>query len=223
MTVGIDADNKGAVIEVEGGQRVLVPVGEFSPWLPVTFDPGAIAGNVVGIVRFFVKRLSPSPFIYASPVNLDPMNPYLPLSAPEPYVEQLAKAVGRFYTQGMAEDTHALRAGVLSDEEFLAQSEIVFEERQKLLNHALNTYNGGLLFFYFSSIDLTSHMFFRTLREDATPQDAAHANVIPDLYTQMDGIIGQVEKNSVPIPRWLSCLTTGSRTTGGGSISTRGC
>src|SRR5690606_32591036 len=125
-------------------------------------------------------------------INLDPFDPVMPLSSPEDAIGQLAEATGRFYTQGMPQDTKALSAGVLSDDEFLAQADLIFQERRVALDHVLKHYRGGLLFFYFSSIDQVSHVFWRALEPDAAPEDARYAHVIPDLYHQVDIEIGKV-------------------------------
>ena len=49
-----------------------------------------------------------------SPLNFDPMAPALPISTPASFAAELARATGRYYTQGMPENTGALSAGVFS-------------------------------------------------------------------------------------------------------------
>ena len=67
---------------------------------------------------------------------------------------------GLFYTTGFQEDHKALSNGVFSDDEFVRQADMVLDERLKLLEYALENYDDGLLFFYFSSSDLQSHMLW---------------------------------------------------------------
>ena len=194
MTVDVsivrDRERGAARLRVGDSDHILQP-GEWTEWIPVGFDV-TLSGDLPGMVRFFLSSLEPHTKLYASPVNIDPTAPAMPLSAPASYVDGLAADVGRFYTQGMPEDTKALAAGALSDDEFLAQAELVWEERMKLLERELNRYQGGVLFFYFSSIDMVSHVFFRALAPDAAPEDARYAHIIPDLYHRIDKVIGDV-------------------------------
>ena len=186
-----DPERPVALIRLGDEEHILQP-GEWTEWLPVHFDPGMVSGAIPGMVRLMLADVRPHLRLYASPVNIDPMAPIMPLSAPEHYVEHLAADVGRFYTQGMPENTKALAAGALTDDEFLQQSELVFEESLAQLDRELDRYQGGVLFFYFSSIDLLSHSFWRAIEPDAKPEDAKYAHVLPDLYARIDGVVGDV-------------------------------
>jgi predicted AlkP superfamily phosphohydrolase/phosphomutase len=155
------------------------------------------------MVRLYLDHVRPHLVLYVSPTNIDPTSPAMPISSPAAYAEDMAHEVGRFYTQGMPENTKALAAGVLSDAEFLAQAEIVWQERRRMLDRELTRFldgsdtrpEGGVLFFYIGTIDLLSHAFWRTLDLTLRPEhleDAEHAHVIPDLYARMDALIGDV-------------------------------
>lgn len=191
VPVSVAVDGTNAVVTV-GGTDVVLAQGEWSGWVPVAFSPGVLAGDLHGMVRLFLKSARPNLLVYVSPINLDPLHPAMPVSSPPAYVEKLAAEVGRFFTQGMAEDTKALSAGVLTDEEYVAQALGVFDERMRLLERTLGDFNGGLYFFYVSSIDLISHMFWRSLEPDASAEDARHAHVIPEIYEKVDAAIGRV-------------------------------
>jgi predicted AlkP superfamily phosphohydrolase/phosphomutase len=193
MPVEIAVDEKRPVAMVRmGDSQALLKEGEWSHWIPIAFEPGLVTGGVPGMVRLYLKSIRPEVFVYASPINLDPFDSFMPISEPASYAEGLAKDVGRFYTQNMPEDTKALAAGVLNDDEFLAQADIVFGERKKLLERELKRFNGGVLFFYFSSIDQVSHMLFRALAPDANEHDRKYAHVIPELYERIDAVVGDV-------------------------------
>lgn len=179
------------LLRLGDNEHILQP-GEWTEWLPVGFDPGLLSSEIPGMVRLMLAEVRPHLRLYASPVNIDPMDPVMPLSAPERYVTHLAEDVGRFYTQGMPENTKALAAGALTDDEFLAQSNLVFEESVKQLDRELDRFQGGVLFYYFSSIDLVSHVFWRAIEPDAKPEDAKYAHVLPDLYARIDQVIGHV-------------------------------
>jgi len=205
----LDHDAKAAAIEL-AGRVVVVPQGAWSDWIQVSFDllPLGLA-PVAGIVRFHVKSLAPFE-VYASPVNIDPTAPVAPVSEPPDASAEVADRVGLYYTQGMPEDVNALKEGVLTDAEFLAQGEVVHEEGVRLLDFGFQRWNerGGFLFFYFSGVDLCGHMLWRHHDAEHPNHDAQMAaestadwsqrpgstwkDVIFDLYLRMDPIVGRV-------------------------------
>jgi predicted AlkP superfamily phosphohydrolase/phosphomutase len=186
-------DRKRAVAMVRiAGQKIILCPGEWSAWIPLSFDPGWLGDEIPAIVRFYLKALRPHVLLYASPLNIDPIRPAMPISSPSDFGKTVAQDVGRYYTQGMAEDTKALEAGVLTDREFLTLANHILNKRTAMLQRALKHFRGGLLFFYFSSIDQTSHMFWRTLDPDAPPAVRKHKDVLYKLYARMDAIVGQV-------------------------------
>src|SRR6266700_801458 len=63
-----------------------------------------------------------------------------------------------FYTQGIAEDTTALYDGVLDDREYLDQARTVLAEHRRIFDEEFPKFQKGAFFFYFSSLDLKSHM-----------------------------------------------------------------
>jgi predicted AlkP superfamily phosphohydrolase/phosphomutase len=187
LRVEPDESTDTALIQVGGAERLL-RVGEWSDWVPVRFPLGGPWGSVKGMVRLHLQSVSPEISLYVSPVNMDPLDPAQPLSTPTDYAVELAEDVGRYYTQGMPEDTKALSAGVLSPEEFLDQSALVWAERRRMLDRELSTFEGGFLFVYFSSVDLVSHMFFRELGD---PSHRDH-DAIAAAYERVDEVVGDV-------------------------------
>jgi predicted AlkP superfamily phosphohydrolase/phosphomutase len=191
FTVHVDRTSRHAKITV-GAEERLLAVGEWSDWVPVQF-PLAPTQALDGQVRFYLKGLDPFFELYASPVNIDPLRPAMPLSHPEDYAVELARANGRFYTQGIPEDTNARKTGVLNDAEFLAQAELAGEENRRQYRHVLNGFEDGLLFYYFGNVDQVSHMMWRA-RDPGHPaydaaQDGPHAEVVERLYQGLDGVV----------------------------------
>jgi predicted AlkP superfamily phosphohydrolase/phosphomutase len=191
VRLAVNGDHTAVLVRL-GEEARLLRLGEWSDWIPVSFDPGALVPSVSGMVRLLLKSLAPHTLIYVSPINIDPAAPAMRISWPPELAEAIAAEVGRFYTQGMPEDTKALEAGVLSDDEFLAQARIVFEEEHALLRWQLERFSGGLLFSYISIVDQVSHMFFRALDPDADAETRRHAEVIPELYRRIDDVVGEV-------------------------------
>jgi len=194
FTVDIDTKNNIALFTVDGRQAI-VRAGQWSPWLPVRFPLLGRLKSLSGIVRFYVRSLSPHVNIYATPININPAHPALPISTPKNYASELYRRIGYYYTQGMPEDTKALEYGMLDDAEFVAQTDIVLDERWKMLRSVLDDYRGGFLFFYVSTIDQSCHVLWRNM----DPKHPAHtpslkfADRIERLYVQMDSMLALVQ------------------------------
>jgi predicted AlkP superfamily phosphohydrolase/phosphomutase len=205
FTVHIDARENAARIVVGDEARVL-KTGEWSDWVPIEF-PLMPFQRLRGICRFYLKQVRPTFQLYASPVNLDPMTPAMPISTPATYAAELARATGRFHTQGMAEDTKALNDRVLTRDEFLRQAAFVGDEITRQYWQVLDGFTNGLLFYYFGNLDQVSHMMWRA-RDPAHPaydpvRDAPYAAVIDDLYIAFDRIVGETLRRIGPDTRLI--------------------
>lgn len=145
------------------GHDLIMRQGEWSDWIPLSFELMPLFAGVAGMVRFYAKEIHPNFKLYASPINIDPMDPSMPICSPAGYSRELSQAVGRFYTQGFPADTKSLITGVLSDDEYLTQAKIVFDENLKAFDYQFSKFNDGFFFFYFSCTDQNSHMMWRTM------------------------------------------------------------
>jgi predicted AlkP superfamily phosphohydrolase/phosphomutase len=193
FTVYIDPVHPAAKILVGEEERVL-QAGEWSDWVPIDY-PLMPLQTVRGMARFFLKQVRPTFELYASPINIDPEDPAMPISTPASYAAEIAAASGRFYTQGLAEDTKGLSAGILTPDEFLQQAASVNEEVLRQYATVLGGFTEGLLFYYFGDLDQVSHMMWRA-RDPGHPaydraRDEPYAHVIDDLYIAFDRIVGQ--------------------------------
>ena len=84
--------------------------------------PAALAIFARGMFRVYAKQLAGGFGVYVSPVNIDPAKPEAKISAPASFSARLAQAAGLYYTQGIPQDTAALRQHVFDRAEYLAQS-----------------------------------------------------------------------------------------------------
>ena len=73
---------------------------------------------------------------------------------------------------------------------------MVLEERLALFDYALNNYDDGLLFFYFSSSDLQSHIFWWDSDEKHPIRSGSEAKKyfghVKRLYQKLDAVIGDL-------------------------------
>jgi predicted AlkP superfamily phosphohydrolase/phosphomutase len=195
FTVSIDSLEAVAKFTVQD-QKFVLREGEWSDWIHIQFQLIPFIGNVKGICRFYLKQAHPRFELYVSPINMDPADPALPLSTPKSYSRQLSEEVGEFYTQGISEDTKALSAGVLDDKEYLQQARTVLAEHRQIFDREFPKFRSGLFFFYFSSLDLNSHMFWRMIDPQHPEYDpslaAQYGSALPDFYRQIDQVLGEV-------------------------------
>jgi len=155
------------------GQTLRLTKGEYTPWIRLRY------GSARGIVRFLLTGEAPSFRLYATPVQIDPESPALPISHPRYYAMYLAKLLGSFSTLGMAEDTWALNEGAIDQAAFLAQAREIQREREAMFFSALDHTRRGVVACVFDTTDRVQHMCF------------GQADVIETLYVEMDRILGQ--------------------------------
>lgn len=193
FTVYIDPENPVAKISLQD-KEIMLKEGEWSDWVRVNYELLPYMEKASGIVRFYLKELRPSFKLYATPVNIDPSDPALPISTPEDYSVEIADNVGLYYTQGIPEDSKALSEFVLEDGEFLDQTDIAFGEEQDMLGYELGRFRSGLLFFYIGRVDQLSHMFWRTMdpKHPAYDSGSKLKSVIENTYIEMDTVLGRV-------------------------------
>jgi predicted AlkP superfamily phosphohydrolase/phosphomutase len=194
-----DRDANAAVIEVQG-KRIPLRAGQWSRWTKLDFELGAPAmlpnKHVNGICRFYLQVVTPNLRLYVSPINVDPSAPAVPLSEPSSFVQNVSEKLGPFYTTGFQEDHKARTNNVFNDDEYIKQASLVLEERLALFEYAIQNYDDGLLYFYFSSSDLQSHMFWWTPDEKhptrPAPEAAKFFEHVKRLYQKLDAVIGDL-------------------------------
>lgn len=176
----VDPEARAARFELEG-KRFILREGEWSDWLRVRFTLIPALKSATGIFRVFAKQLVPRLRIYVSPINIDPASPEVPISVPASFSRELAAAIGPFHTQGIAEDTSALRHGVFDLGEYLTQSRSVALEQFAMLRHGLERFHNGFFFIHFLGIDQDSHMLW-----------GRHEDKLLETYRLFDGAVGWV-------------------------------
>lgn len=170
---------RGNMLEIQGEQYPLT-LGEYTPWIRLKFS------SVAGIVRFLLVKEEFS--LYATPVQIDPENPALPISQPAYYATYLAKLLGSFATLGLAEDTWALNDGAIDEDAFLKQASFIQKEREAMFFSALDHLRRGVLACVFDTSDRVQHMFYRYF--DPALAGDRHTSVIETMYRDMDRLVG---------------------------------
>jgi predicted AlkP superfamily phosphohydrolase/phosphomutase len=184
------------VIRSEGTPNELeLRPGQWSDWLHIKFKLGFLQ-SIRGMVRFLLVRLEPHVELYASPVNFEPAAPLFPISSPDEYAGDLAKAIGMYYTAGMIEDHAGLSNQRFNEDAFLAQCEDAWREREAMMLHELERFRAGLFYILYDTSDRVQHMFWR-FREPDHPANRGqapppeYARVVEDVYRRCDAIVGK--------------------------------
>jgi hypothetical protein len=180
IAVDVDPENRTARFETQG-RRFVLAEGEWSGWIHVKFPLVAGVSGPAGMFRVLAKKLHDGFQVYVSPVNMDQADPAMPITNPPEFSQELLRNVGSFYTQGMPEDTAALREGVFTLPEYLAQSREVAREHLAVLHYAVEHAHGGFLFFHFFATDQDSHMLW-----------GKYENELLETYKTVDREIGWV-------------------------------
>ena len=193
FTVYLDPDESVAKLVVQDDEFVLKE-GEWSDWIQVDFEAVPYLVSISAIGRFYLQQVRPYFRLYVTPLQIDPIQPAMPISTPEDWSHELVEELGYFYTQELPEDTKAFDEGIFDGREFWQQAQFVFGELRRALDYSLRNFTEGLLFFYFSSVDQGSHMLWRYMDEQHPnfSHDEKLALGIQTLYQQIDEALGQV-------------------------------
>ena len=189
-----DPEKQMARIDV-GDRSILLRQGEYSEWVKVDFEMLPLLSSVSGIARFLLKEVHPHLKLYVTPINIDPSDQGMPVTYPESYGEDLARAIGPFWTKGLPCDTKAFDYRVINDEQYVAQAELILKERMAIFDYEWPRFQSGLFYFYVSSTDQDAHMLWRNMDKTHPMHDASDARFaewIPHLYEEMDKLVGKV-------------------------------
>src|SRR5262245_40694220 len=190
------SENAGqAEIEVQD-QRLALKAGQWSDWVPLTFKFNFLA-TVHGMTQFYLVRADKELQLYASPVNMDPRNPPLPISKPDDFAPRLAKQLGIYRTLGWAESADkALNEGRLSEADFLYDAEKAFEDRERIILKNLERTDWDLFVAVIETTDRISHMMWRLIDPKHPMYDAAlaakHGDAIEKVYRRADSLVGRL-------------------------------
>ncbi len=196
MTVRWQAGSGRAEIEIQG-QKVALRSGEWSGWVPLSFRINVLK-SVHGMTQFYVVEAGEELRLYASPVNLDPRNPPIPISKPDSFSGHLAGQVGLYRTIGWAESADkALNEGRVDEAAFLYDSYKAFEDRERIILKNLERTDWDLFVAAIETTDRISHMMWRLIDPRHPMYDeklaAKYGDSIEQIYRRADDLVGRLE------------------------------
>jgi predicted AlkP superfamily phosphohydrolase/phosphomutase len=184
-----------AEIEIQG-RKLKLKAGEWSPWVPLTFKINLLL-SVHGMTQFHVIRADRELQLYASPVNMDPRNPPLPISKPDAFSSALAQKIGLYRTLGWAESADKpLNEGRLNEAEFLYDSDRAMDDREKIILESLKEDDWDLFVAAIETTDRISHMMWRLIDPKHPMYDkdlaARYGDAIEKIYRRADDFVGRL-------------------------------
>ncbi|HET7290830.1 MAG TPA: alkaline phosphatase family protein [Vicinamibacteria bacterium] len=190
-----------AEIEIQG-KKLALKAGQWSDWVPLTFRFNFLV-KVRGMTQFYVARADKELQLYASPVNMDPRDPPLPISKPDDFAPRLAKELGLYRTIGWAESADkALNEGRLTEADFLYDSEKAFEDRERIILKNLERTDWDLFVGVIETTDRISHMMWRLIDPKHPMYDKAlaekHGDAIEKVYRRADAFVGRLLEKMPP-------------------------
>jgi len=190
-----------AELEIEG-QRLTLKQGEWSDWVPITFKFNFLV-KAHGMTQFYVVRADKELQLYASPVNLDPRNPPIPISKPDDFAPRLAKQLGLYRTLGWAESADkALNEGRLTEADFMYDSEKAFDDRERIIFKNLERSDWDLFVAVIETTDRISHMMWRLIDPKHPMHDEAlaqkYGDSIEKVYRRADALVGKLQAKLPP-------------------------
>lgn len=183
----LEVNDKAAALQI-AKQKVILHVGEWGGIVELPFPVG-FGMTVKAISRAILTSLDPVS-IYFLPLQLHPLASPWPYATPKNFIQDQWKKNGPFLTLGWPQDTTALNENLINDDQFLKLCEMIDDERERVLNHSLDSFKEGLLACVFDSLDRVQHMFFKG-RED----------VIEAWYIRLDQLVGRIVEKATRTPK----------------------
>jgi len=196
LTVRWTENSGHCEIEVQG-HTLALKQGEWSPWIPLTFRVNLLI-RLHGMTQFYVAKADKELQLYASPVNMDPRDPPIPISKPNGFSGELASALnGPYRTLGWAESADKpLNEGRLNEGEFLYDSDRAFDDRERIFLRELARDDWDLFVAAIETTDRISHMMFRLIDPKHPMYDAAlaakYGDSIEKVYRRADDLVGKL-------------------------------
>lgn len=189
-----------AEIDVQGTHLDL-KAGEWSGWVPLTFEFNVLV-KAHGMTFFHVITADKELQIYASPVNLDPRDPPIPISQPSEFSKQLVDKIGLYRTLGWAEPTMALVEGRLDEADFMYDANRAMDDREHIFFKNLEDDDWDLFVAAIETTDRVSHMMWRLIDPKHPMYDAAlaakYGDSIEKIYRRADDLVGRVQAKLPP-------------------------
>src|SRR6266540_2141922 len=153
---------------------------QWSPIFEVKFKLGLMF-NVTAITKAILTQTRGKVSLYFLPLQIHPLHSNWHYGASKAFLKESWTHAGPFLTLGWPQDTTALEEGCITDQQFLALCDSIFESRKKVFYYHLSNMKEGVLAGIFDCLDRVQHMFLRD-----------RIDIVYDWYRKLDGFVGEV-------------------------------
>ncbi|MCA9726508.1 MAG: alkaline phosphatase family protein [Candidatus Eisenbacteria bacterium] len=194
LTISMDWDRHAVQLHLPD-QVVDLEQGQWSDFVQLEFPIRKLI-KVHGIARFYLIELDREIKLYMSPINIDPVDPIVPITSPKGFAQDIHDQIGNWKTLGWALDTWSLNENVLPEEVFAEDFDFTVGKFEQILDSFFDNPENRLYCQVFYFTDRAGHMFYRFLDPTHPAYDPALApkwgDFILQSYKRMDAIVGHV-------------------------------
>jgi predicted AlkP superfamily phosphohydrolase/phosphomutase len=165
-----------------GDQQLQLRPGEWSDIIEVKFKAGLLF-NIHAITQVILTIMNGSVRLYALPLQIHPLHALSHYASSPSFAKNLWQQVGPYLTLGWPQDTTGLEDGCITDDQFLALCDLIFERRKQIFFHLLGSFKEGVLASIFDDLDRIQHMFFN-----------GRLDVVQAWYEKLDAFVGDVNQ-----------------------------
>ncbi len=163
-----------------GDVKLELKVGQWSDIFEIKFKAGMLM-TIHAITRVIVTDLGAVKRMYFLPLQIHPLHSAFHYASSPSFAKSLWTKVGAYLTLGWPQDTTGLEEGCISDDQFLALCETIFERRKQIFYHLLDGFKEGVLASIFDDLDRIQHMFYHN-----------RLDVAQAWYKKLDAFVGDV-------------------------------
>ena len=165
---------------IVGDQKIELKLGQWSDIVELKFKAGPFF-NIHAIARFILTELGGAVRVYSLPLQIHPLHSAWHYASSPAFAKSLWTKVGPYLTLGWPQDTTGLEEGCITDEQFLALCDTIFDRRVQIFFHLLDQFKEGVLASIFDDLDRVQHMFYHN-----------RLDVAQAWYKKLDDFVGEV-------------------------------
>jgi predicted AlkP superfamily phosphohydrolase/phosphomutase len=172
-------DAQSARLQV-GEVKLELKLGQWSDIFEIKFKGGFLT-TVHAITRVIVTDLGAVKRVYFLPLQIHPLHSAFHYASSPSFAKSLWSKVGSYLTLGWPQDTTGLEEDCISDDQFIALCDTIFERRKQIFFHLLDDFKEGVLASIFDDLDRVQHMFYHN-----------RLDVAEAWYKKLDAFVGEV-------------------------------
>lgn len=195
VPLALSWDDATCTYDVQG-QRGKLKVGEWSPWVVLTFEFNRFL-RLKGMGRFYLLAAGPSLRLYLSPIHFHPedYDEGVAISYPPDYAERLLKRFGFYKTMGWAVDTWTISSGLSDEAQFLSDMNQTVDAYENMMKGLLRDGDWDLYVQVYEFTDRAAHILWQYMDPKhphyGAPEAAKYREEMRKAYIRMDTIVGE--------------------------------